>query len=196
MRTFRNSDEIFQTAAFKFEKTILYMYLWKRKWGIIKIRKRIPALSCLGPFNVILKLSVATRLEYRAKGVCIAFRRGKINPGGRPTRTLPDRELWTLENPKQFTCVLQKGDDCCLLVFAVQMDIARHHERRRMSSVKWKYCQKMCCLGAHLPDYIKCPGYADVKREGPSYCCTIESIVAAAAVSFLLSSGSRSLNLQ
>jgi hypothetical protein len=23
----------------------------------------------------------------------IAFRRGKINPGGRPTRTLPDREL-------------------------------------------------------------------------------------------------------
>jgi hypothetical protein len=23
----------------------------------------------------------------------------------------------------------------------------------------------MCCLGAHLPDYIKCPGYADVKRE-------------------------------
>jgi hypothetical protein len=69
MRTFRNSDEIFQTAAFKFEKTILYMYLWKRKWGIIKIRKRIPALSCLGPFNVILKLSVAKRLEYRAKGV-------------------------------------------------------------------------------------------------------------------------------
>lgn len=41
MRTFRNSDEIFQTAAFKFENHIVYVFM-KKKMGYYKNTKTNP----------------------------------------------------------------------------------------------------------------------------------------------------------
>ncbi len=122
MRTFRNSDEDFKPSHSNSKKHSqqYIVYVFMKKWGIIKIRKRIPMLFCLRPFIVILlKLSVATRLEYRAKGVQQLSSFEAEKPcGGRPTRTLSDRELWTLEKqPETIHFVFSKGDDCfcCIL---------------------------------------------------------------------------------
>lgn len=86
------------------------VYVFMKKWGIIKIRKRISMLFCLGPFIVILlKLSVATRLEYRAKGVQQLSKLKNRAVAGPPARFQTVNSEPLRNNPKQFTSYFQKA---------------------------------------------------------------------------------------